>query len=45
MTFPDAHEFVLRLVRAWLDWKIPPPPAREVIVEVRDAHDAPVTSP
>jgi hypothetical protein len=44
MKFSDANKFVLRLVRAWLDWKIPPPPAREAVVEVRDAPDAPVPS-
>lgn len=44
MAFSDGQRLVLRLVGAWLDWKIPPPPAREVVLEVRDAPDAPATS-
>jgi hypothetical protein len=41
MAFSDARKFVLRLVRTWRDWKMPPPPGREVVVEVRDAPDTP----
>ena len=38
LAFPEARALVLTLVRTWLDMKVPPPPPRELVVEVRDPN-------